>query len=84
VLARRGALGEAEQLVREAVRIYNQTGETDHEGDTYFDLAEVLELAGRPADAAEALREALARWERKGNQVSAAKAQAKLAELGAA
>jgi hypothetical protein len=35
-----------------------------------MDLAMVLRAAGKPADAARAAREALIRYERKGNRVS--------------
>lgn len=45
------------------------------------DLAEVLLLAGKPDEAADALAQALARYERKGNRVSAQRAQTRLTEL---
>ena len=41
----------------------------------------MLLLAGEPDEAAAALEQALARYERKGNLVSAQRAQARLAEL---
>jgi hypothetical protein len=44
-------------------------------------LAEALRLAGEPAEAASALEEALALYERKGDVVSAGKAQTLLDEL---
>jgi hypothetical protein len=46
--------------------------------DALLVLAEVLRLAGRPAEATPAVEEALALYELKGNLVSAAKAQALL------
>ena len=49
-----------------------------------IDLAEVLRLAGRPAEAAEAARDALALFEAKGNTVSAAIARATVQELSSA
>lgn len=54
----------------------------DAQGNTYADLAEVLALAGKPA-AAEALEQALDRFERKGNLVSAERTRARLAVMGA-
>jgi class 3 adenylate cyclase/tetratricopeptide (TPR) repeat protein len=71
VLARRGELGEAERIAREAVAIGEETDALDAQGDTYADLAEVLSLAGRTKEATEALEQALARYERKGNLVMA-------------
>jgi tetratricopeptide (TPR) repeat protein len=82
ILARRGRLEEAERLAVEAVEISNQTYETDHIGDSLFDLAEVLRIAGRREDAADALRKAVEQWDQKGNLVSAAKGRAVLEELG--
>jgi class 3 adenylate cyclase/tetratricopeptide (TPR) repeat protein len=83
ILARRGEFAEGERLAREAVEVADQTEELDHEGDAYFDLAEVLRLAGRTAEAADALRLAIQRWDLKGNVVSAAKGRAELAVLTA-
>ena len=81
LLAQRGEFEEAQRLAREAVEIAGRTYETDHEGDAWFDLAEVLRMAGREDEAAAALREALACWEAKGNLASATKARAALEEL---
>jgi class 3 adenylate cyclase/tetratricopeptide (TPR) repeat protein len=81
VLARRGELAEAERLARDAVAIGEETDMLDAQGDAYADLAEVLSLAGRPKGAIETLEQALERYERKGNLVSAQRAQARLAEL---
>jgi tetratricopeptide (TPR) repeat protein len=78
LLARRGSFAEAESLAMEAVKIANRTGELNHEGDSYFDLAEVLALAGRSEESADALRRAIELWERKGNLVSTSKAKARL------
>jgi tetratricopeptide (TPR) repeat protein len=63
VLARRGQHADAERLAREAVSLGERT---DLPEFTYLDLAEVLELAGRPSEAAEVVRQALAAYERKG------------------
>jgi len=81
VLARRGEHAEAERRAREAVAIAEDSDWLDGQGDVYADLAEVLSLAGRPKEATEALEQALARYERKGNLVMAQRAQTRLAEL---
>ena len=84
VLARRGEHSEAERLARETLAIGEATDDLNGQGDTYADLAEVLLLAGKPAEAAAALEQALERYERKGNLASAQRTQARLAELRAA
>jgi tetratricopeptide (TPR) repeat protein len=81
VLARRSEHAEAERLALEAVAISEKTDQLLVQGDVYADLAEVLLLAGKPAEAAAALEQALERYERKGNLVSAQRAQTRLAEL---
>jgi hypothetical protein len=63
------------------VAIAEDTDWLDGQGDVYADLAEVLSLADRPKEATEALEQALARYERKGNVVMAQRAQTRLAEL---
>ena len=83
VFARRGEHAEAERLAREAVAICDETDMLFAQGDMYADLAEVLSLAGRPEEAAEALEQALERYERKGNLVMAERTRARLAELNA-
>ncbi len=81
VLARRGEHADGERLALEAVAICDETDRLDAQGDVYSDLAEVLLLAGRAEEAAVALEQALERYERKGNVVSAQRARARLAEL---
>ena len=81
VLARRGEHAEAERLAREAVAICEETDMLDAQGDAYADLAEVLLLGGNADEAAAALEQALERYERKENLVSAQRAQERLAEL---
>jgi len=83
VLARRGEHAEAERLAREAVAIGEETDMLDAQGDASADLAEVLSLADRPKEAAEALEQALVRYKSKGNLVSTQRAQMRLAELQA-
>ncbi|HSC51532.1 MAG TPA: adenylate/guanylate cyclase domain-containing protein [Gaiellaceae bacterium] len=70
VRARRGELAEAEALAREAVALAEKTDLLNTQGDTLADLAEVLALAGRQAEAASVLEQAAERFERKGNVAS--------------
>jgi tetratricopeptide (TPR) repeat protein len=81
VFARRGEHADGVRLALEAVAICDETDRLDAQGDAYADLAEVLLLAGRAEEAAVALEQALERYERKGNIVSAESARARLAEL---
>ena len=83
VEARRGDHAEAERLGREAVAIGDQTDMLNWQADTYVDLGEVLLLAGRRDEAAEAFRQALERYERKGNIVLAERTRERLAKLEA-
>jgi tetratricopeptide (TPR) repeat protein len=82
VCARRGEHAEAERLAREAVVICDGTEMLDAQGDVYADLGEVLLLAGRGDEAAPALEQALARYERKGNVVMAARTRERFLALG--
>lgn len=61
----RGEYAEAERLAREAVGLAQQSDELLTQADIYFDLAQILETAGRPNEAADAYGEALDRYERK-------------------
>ena len=81
VHARRGDQQEAERLAREAVAIAETTDDISGQGDVYADLAEVLELGGKHNEAIAALEHALARYQRKGNVVSAASTRERLAAL---
>jgi class 3 adenylate cyclase/tetratricopeptide (TPR) repeat protein len=76
VLARRGQTAEAEELVRNAIAISEQSEQLHSRAQSMADLGEVLWLAGRPDEAAEAIAQAQEVWERKGNRVSARRAQA--------
>jgi tetratricopeptide (TPR) repeat protein len=80
-LASVGRLNEAEALAREAVELAGRSDFLNFHGDALVDLAEILVTADRPDEAADALQEAVALYERKGNIVSAAKARGLLAEL---
>ena len=81
VLARLGEHREAERLAREAVALGDETDMLDAQGDAYADLAEVLALGNRPERAAEALEDALARYERKEDLVKAGRVRGRLAAL---
>jgi class 3 adenylate cyclase/tetratricopeptide (TPR) repeat protein len=78
VLARRGDVDEAERLAREAVEIGAKTENPNGQADTYADLGEVLRLASRPGEAAEAFEQALERYERKENLVMASRMRERL------
>jgi DNA-binding SARP family transcriptional activator len=80
-LARLGRLEEAEVHAREAVGHAEGRQYLGFHADALLVLAEVLRRTGRPAEAAEALEEAVALYERKGNVVSAAAARALAGEL---
>jgi predicted ATPase len=70
IRARRGEFAEAETLGREAVALADTTDLLNTQGDTLADLAEVIALAGRPAEAIAVLEQAAERFERKGNRTS--------------
>jgi class 3 adenylate cyclase/predicted ATPase len=84
VFARRGRHTEGERLAREALAIIESTQDLNGQGDAYADLAEVLLLGNRPDEAAGALEQALERYERKENRVSADRTRWRLEELAAA
>ena len=83
VLARRGERAEAERLARAAVAMSEETDMLDAQGDAYADLAEVLLLANRRTEAAEALEQALTRYERKENVVMAGRTRDRLSAIEA-
>jgi len=82
VLAQRGEFEEAERLGREAVEIAARGDHLKWQGDVLSDLGEVLRLAGRPAEAAVQLEEALRLYELKGVVPAVERTRAVLAELG--
>jgi hypothetical protein len=63
------------------VTVIEETDEIDHQGQAWFDLAEVLELAGKVDEARTALLESVERFDRKGNVVMAERARSRLSEL---
>jgi class 3 adenylate cyclase/tetratricopeptide (TPR) repeat protein len=80
VLAHRGEHVVAERLVREAVAIGAETDMLNSQADADSDLGEVLVLADRPEEAADAYERALSRYEAKENVVRAARMRERLAE----
>jgi class 3 adenylate cyclase/tetratricopeptide (TPR) repeat protein len=81
LLARRGEFEAAERLVREAAALIEGTDWVNSRADVQRDLAEVLQSAGRGAEAVQHLEEALRLFEAKENQVAAAKTRELLAAL---
>jgi tetratricopeptide (TPR) repeat protein len=80
VLAARGEFAEAERLGREAVQMLAEAESPNLQGDLWMDLAKVLRMAGQPAEAEHAAREALVFFERKGNRPSSAATRAFIEE----
>jgi tetratricopeptide (TPR) repeat protein len=81
VLARRGQHADAQRLAHEAVALCEKTDMLNAQGDAYADLAEVLLLSGNAVAATATLEQALERYNRKENRVSAQRAQERLASL---
>ena len=81
VLAHRGEHVEAGRLAHEAIAGVEETDSLTHQGDAWYDLAEVLTAAGREEEAAAALAEALDRYERKQNIPLARQVRKRLADL---
>jgi class 3 adenylate cyclase/tetratricopeptide (TPR) repeat protein len=81
LLARRSRVDDAEAVAREAVSLAAQTEYIDLRGDSLLALGEVLRLAGRTGEGAEAMRAALALWEAKGNVDHAVRTRSLLAKL---
>jgi Adenylate and Guanylate cyclase catalytic domain len=83
VHAHRGEQLEAQRLAREAVAIVERTDQLTLQGDALCDLAEVLAAADHSDEAAEALEQALERYERKKNLAMVAQVRPRLAEIRA-
>jgi hypothetical protein len=75
LLARQGRSDEGAALALDAVRLVTPTDLLTRQGDALLDLAEVLRLADRPAEADAAAGEARRRYVQKGNVVSAERAR---------
>jgi len=74
-LAGLGQLDEAARVAREAVTLAANTDALNLHGDALMALAKVLRVAGQPDQAADAAQQALERYTRKGNLVSARTAE---------
>jgi hypothetical protein len=75
-LANAGREAEAETLAREALGLVRTTDFLAAHADTAMDLAEVLCLQDRRAEASRYVEEALALYDQKGCRVAAARARA--------
>jgi tetratricopeptide (TPR) repeat protein len=82
-LARLGRHDEAEAFALEAVRLIAATDYLDLHANALMALAEVMRLAGRTSEAAEAVREAIELYRRKENVIGERRAQAVVIELDA-
>jgi class 3 adenylate cyclase/tetratricopeptide (TPR) repeat protein len=82
VLARSGQLDDGMRLAREAVTILSATDILARRAEALIDLAEILELAGRGADARAALDDAIALLDQKEHHVGLERARAALARVG--
>jgi ATP/maltotriose-dependent transcriptional regulator MalT len=73
VLAARGELVEAERLAAEGVAFADRSDLLTMAGDSHFDLAIVLQAAGKSSEATAELEAAAERYRRKGNAASLAR-----------
>jgi hypothetical protein len=80
-LARRGELERAERLARETIAFAAESDFLNAHGEALVDLAEVLEIAGRPSEGVPVLEQAIQLFELKENVVSAARARTRLERL---
>ena len=76
-----GDIEEAERLARRGVEELETGDYLDARAKASMDLGEVLRLAGRPREAADALADAVRLHEEKGNIVSAETARGLLREV---
>ena len=78
VLARRARWEDAEALAQQAVAILSPTDALTDQGDALLALGEILELRGRPPEAAAAVRAAMQLYSRKGAIVMVDRARSAL------
>jgi len=78
VRAHQGRVDEGESLAREAVALLAGTDFLIDRADVFTDLADVLLVAGRAAEAADALDQAIALYEQKGDIVTPVRIRAML------
>jgi tetratricopeptide (TPR) repeat protein len=71
ILARTGEAAEGERLCRRGVELAEATDFLVAQARALADLGDVIRLAGRPAEAASVLAEAIRRHEQKGNVIEA-------------
>jgi tetratricopeptide (TPR) repeat protein len=81
IVARQGALAQAEALARKALELALQTEAWSIRASSLSDLATVLSLAKRPEEARRALGDAIAVYAAKGDVSSAARAEKFLATI---
>jgi tetratricopeptide (TPR) repeat protein len=81
LLARRGEHTSAQERADAAVAMADRTQRLHAQADAYADLADVLLLLGSEAQAIPAYQEALRRYQRKGDTVSAARVNGALERL---
>ena len=81
ILARRGSHADAEDLVREAIRLVSKTEFLNLRGAVFMGMADVLTADSRHPEAAEAAREAWRSYGRKGNRVGSRRAEALVRSL---
>jgi class 3 adenylate cyclase/tetratricopeptide (TPR) repeat protein len=81
IVARTGDMAAAESLARTALEFAGRTEAPVMQADTLAELAVVLHLAGKTAEARPIIGEAIALYAAKGNVVSAARAQTWAATL---
>ena len=81
LLAQQGALEEAERYAREAVELASGTDFVTDHGFALENLAEVLQMSGRPGDAVPEVERALRLYDAKGDTHSAARTRALLERL---
>jgi tetratricopeptide (TPR) repeat protein len=81
VLAARGESKAAVELASEAAQEIAGSDDLTTNAETLVDLAEVLQAAGDARGAAEALAEAIALHEQKGNVVAAERCRERLVEV---
>jgi len=83
LLARRGEAAEAQRLLRDGIRLSDTTDALNQQARTRLDLAQVIAIAGRRAEASALAEAAVELFERKGNAAAAGRAKALLQEFAA-
>jgi tetratricopeptide (TPR) repeat protein len=81
LLVQDGKLSDAEELAREAVRLMEETDALTAKAGFLLDMAAILQAAGKPGEAVEAVQRAIELFDRKGNVVGAKRARGQLAEM---